>query len=447
MRDMKKLLTTFTALGVLQAGAWAQSKFNVYGFMDATMSKLSMEDNTQLNEFTLPDLIYGLGRVNTYLDWQPNANTRVLVETQYMGSTLLPDIGIDRRIHTVASIPGLGVVMDTTIFLTPTQSGSRFTGFNLERAWGEIRFNQYLNLRVGKFITPAGIWNVDHGSPVILTVRQPYQTTTLPIFPVSQVGTMGLGKVFLGDHDLEYSLYLSSGSNLENDLENAGDLGGGGHIDLRLDLPVKAKIGVSGYSGMLRTAGTIATATMNRNAMDLASPTPDPAVVSPHPDEYIYRRPATREIRENAMGVDYRLDFMNILLQGEVNGKSAFNELKGDAETKYLAWYIIAGYQYQMLPNLKLTPYAMYEGIGWEDAGNTAPGLDVLAASGWDTYIAGLNIQLYSNVFWKLEYSTIAMRPESISALSPGSSIMVPNDFSESDLTMSSFATQISFAF
>jgi hypothetical protein len=447
MRDMKKLFSTFAAIGIMQAGAWAQSKFNVYGFMDATVSKLTLEDKSQLYEFAQADLMYGLGRVNTYLDWLPNANTRVLIETQYLGSSFLPTSGVDRRIRTIASIPGVGVVKDTTVNLPPTQGESRFTGFNLERAWGEVRFNQYLNLRVGKFITPAGIWNVDHASPVILTVKQPYQTTTLPIFPVSQVGTMALGKVFLGDHDLEYSLYLSTGSQIDNDLENAGDLAGGGHVDLRLDLPVKAKIGVSGYSGMKRTARLSATATMNRNAMDLASPTADPALRVPHPDEYKYERVANTEIRENAMGVDYRLDFMNVLLQGEVNGKSAFNELKGDAETKYLAWYVIAGYQYQILPNLKLTPYVMYEGIGWEDAGNAAPGLDVLAASGWDTYLAGLNLQLFSNVFVKLEYSNVAMRPESVSALSPGSPIQVPNDFSQSDLTMNSFATQISFAF
>jgi hypothetical protein len=416
--------------------------------MDASVSKLSLEDNAQLNEFVTDDLLIGLGRVNTYLDWQPNANTRVLIETQFLGANPLSSATVDRRFHILGYMPTPGnpTVYDTTIHL-PLQPGeSRYTGFNLERAWGEIRFNQYLNLRVGKFITPAGIWNVDHGSPVILTVKQPYQTTTIPIFPVSQVGAMGLGKVFFGDHDLEYMLYVSSGSSLENDLENTGDLGGGGHVDVRFDLPVKAKIGLSGYSGMIRSANTVATATVVRSVVDLMDPTKPTAGV-PNPDEYDYQRVATQEMRENALGVDYRLDFRNFLLQGEVNGKKVHNELQNDAETGYLAWYIIAGYQYQALPDLKLTPYAMYEGLGWEDAANTSPGLAVLAAEGWDTYIAGLNVQLYSNVFWKLEYNRVNLRPAATSLLSPTSPVVLTNDYSESDLTIHTFATQVSFAF
>ena len=136
MRDMKKVLSAITAIGILQTGALAQSKFNIYGFMDASVSKLSLQDNAQLNEFVPSDLLIGVGRVNTYLDWQPNANTRVLIETQYMGTNSTSSEPVDRSVRTLGymPVPGNPTVVDTTVYL-PTQPGaSRFTGFNLERA-------------------------------------------------------------------------------------------------------------------------------------------------------------------------------------------------------------------------------------------------------------------------------------------------------------------------
>jgi hypothetical protein len=197
---------------------------------------------------------------------------------------------------------------------------------------------------------------------------------------------------------------------------------------------------------MQRTAKTVATATMVRSVVDLQDPT-KPYTALPHPDEYKYERVPTMQVRENALGMDYRLDFRNFLLQGEVNGKKAHNELQNDDVTSYLAWYIIAGYGFQALPQVKLTPYVMYEGLGWEDAINTSPGLAVLAAEGWDTYIAGLNVQLYSNVFWKLEYNRVNLRPVPTSILSPDMPVPLSNGYSESDLTINTVSTQISFAF
>jgi len=57
----------------------------------------------------------------------------------------------------------------------------------------------------------SGIWNVDHGSPVVLTVSQPYQTKVTPIFPESQMGLMSYGMMYLGDHDLSYNAWISNG--------------------------------------------------------------------------------------------------------------------------------------------------------------------------------------------------------------------------------------------
>ena len=43
----------------------------------------------------------------------------------------------------------------------------------LERAYIQWSKLDWLGVRVGQFLTPYGIWNVDHGTPTLITMFRP----------------------------------------------------------------------------------------------------------------------------------------------------------------------------------------------------------------------------------------------------------------------------------
>src|SRR5258708_18277988 len=55
-----------------------------------------------------------------------------------------------------------GVTADYTELGRPTD----WNGINVQRAYLEHNFTNFLSVRVGRFLTPWGVWNVDHRSPV-----------------------------------------------------------------------------------------------------------------------------------------------------------------------------------------------------------------------------------------------------------------------------------------
>ena len=49
--------------------------------------------------------------------------------------------------------------------------------FEIERAYGDFTISDELNLRLGKFLTPVGRWNVIHAAPLTWTTSRPLVTT------------------------------------------------------------------------------------------------------------------------------------------------------------------------------------------------------------------------------------------------------------------------------
>lgn len=111
----------------------------------------------------------------------------------------------------------------------------------LERIYVDYALGDTSTIRLGKFLTPIGRWNLIHATPLVWTSSRPL--VTLDSFPSNVTGLMVSGTLSdLGD--TEYSLYASSGEEIRaNPTLDPFNEVVGGHLTLP---PIGgAKIGLS----------------------------------------------------------------------------------------------------------------------------------------------------------------------------------------------------------
>ena len=433
---LNTVLSLLIAVAVVPGSICAQKNFNMYGFMDVNVGKMFLEENNffQTMDFITPEPRLLLGNVNLYFDFTPNNKTRALIELAVNSTTYddVPTLGRDLSVSSEAEMQlyqaaYLGAIQqgadEATAAATASatveaaqaglsganmeyRSGKKYGGIKLERAWFDIKANDQLNFRIGRFLTPAGIWNVDHGSPLILTIGQPNQWNMVPIFPNAQNGVMVHGRTYLGDHDLDYKVYLSSGrdgDNLNNPTtKELADFGVGGHAGINLDIFSGISIGVSGYTGKIKKTRLMQEYEF-ASAAEVMSRTTSL-------DGFTFKRYEDQVAREIDAGIDFKASIHKILLQMEYNHQRDQNQLSDDAVTPVNGFYVLAGYDIGIRPQLGVTPYFFFESLKWKDAQlNPAKDLYMFPFNGWNQITGGLNIRLFSNIRWKIEYSTALM--------------------------------------
>lgn len=173
-----------------------------YGFADVTY--LGGFFNNEDSGVVTPYPSFALGRLNLYMAAEMGEGWRTLSEIRYTylpnGSTA-PGALLQGDYERVDNIVG-----DHTDLNRPVPVG----GIIIERAWLEKTVEPWLSFRLGQFLTPYGIWNVDHGSPVILAMRKPFIISEA-IFPERQVGLQMHGTSNYGPLSYGYYLTVSNG--------------------------------------------------------------------------------------------------------------------------------------------------------------------------------------------------------------------------------------------
>jgi hypothetical protein len=224
----------------------------------------------------------------------------------------------------------------------------------IERAWLEYGPHPLLNVRLGHYLTPYGIWNVDHGSPVIIGIRTPYIVGD-QLFPTSQTGIQVHGAYHVARVKVGYHFTLSNGRgpvDTYQDLDR--NKGIGGRLLANLDTPAgTVALGVSGYQGAYTDR------------------TEEVGFTSDGDFEYV--RPIVAHYKEQTVGADLAWNWGGLAVQAEgivndvVYPDDEFRPqelfvLEGSpgltADTRRYGGYVQAGYRFEFL---NLMPYSGIE--------------------------------------------------------------------------------------
>lgn len=87
--------------------------------------------------------------------------------------------------------------------------------FEIERLYADVYISDVVNLRLGKFLTPIGRWNLIHADPLVWTTSRPL--VTFRSFAQNTTGGMLYGTLPLRTRELNYSIYLEVTDELDPD--------------------------------------------------------------------------------------------------------------------------------------------------------------------------------------------------------------------------------------
>ncbi|MFT3924482.1 MAG: hypothetical protein QM778_18230 [Myxococcales bacterium] len=337
-----------------------------YGFADAGLSR------TYFHDMVSPpsNAAFSVGNVNLYMAANLTRGFSSLVEVRF---SYMPN---------GTSAAGGGYTSTDAADGANLQRTEQWGGIIMQRVHVDYAYRSWLNLRLGQFLTPYGIWNVDHGSPTIIPTTKPYIVGE-GLFPQRQTGLEVFGSKLVGETTLGYHFTVSNGRSdiLNADYDKNKALGG--RLFLATDAVGSLKLGVSAYGGR---------ATMQPyTAVDLSSGAVK--LLTKSNDQY----------DELALAADVQWDVKGFHFQSEAvarqvkylePGRKVYTDPSGVtrgqvADNLSWGWYALAGYR---LPWLSLMPFVMLEQI--ENVTGATPNQFGVGKPGNTlAYAAGLNIR------------------------------------------------------
>jgi hypothetical protein len=177
---------------------------------------------------------FAVGNLNLYLSKNLSDRWRTMGEVRFL---YLPNA------------PGNStLVSDYNDFNHPIKWG----GVRIERVYLEWAAHRLLSVRAGQFLTPVGIWNVDHGSPTIISVQKPHVVGANGI-PTNQTGLEAFGRWDVGFADvIGYHLTLSNGQGSAVEYQDLDrNKAVGGRLYWETNRLGYFRLGASGYYGKL----------------------------------------------------------------------------------------------------------------------------------------------------------------------------------------------------
>jgi hypothetical protein len=371
------------ALGIQddsQASRANEHPLLIYGFADFTYVVPLFPRDSYLGASLPTNQQFVMGNFNLYLAKQLSERIRALGEVRFL---YLPN-------GQVAS----GAFTSTTVGdPADVYRDIRWGGILVERLHVEYDLLPWLTLRGGEFLTPFGIWNVDHGTPTLIGIRRPY-IIGQSVFPERQTGLELIGRHFVREIGVEWHLTLSNGRgpiDETRDLDTNKAVGGRVVLEWKRDFALR--LGFSFYRGLYtnRTPASFDATAMKASSTILERYT------------------------EQALAGDLSVDAAHVVFRGEiVAGDRKYDDnFRGLGPTftpdnRQWGYYALLGYR---LPHGVL-PYVLGEYFKFPQVPIYSV-IDVVHA-----FQAGINYQLHPSLIIKLEYSYATLPGSSYKAVS-----------------------------
>jgi hypothetical protein len=370
-------------------------KTRVFGFFDTSFQKLWISGAMKPAGMTEKPT-FMLSGLNVYLGNQITEKLRFLSELRFTYQPLGAETGTSTySISPTGTATSMGSTYsrkDTSVSDPGGLQTYRLGGVSMERVQVSYVFADYLGLTVGSFLTPYGIWNVDHGTPVLIMCRAPI-TQIMDMVPGKQLGVQLFGKVFPAKGlTLEYGATISNG---RGPMDTVYDLDSNKALGLRWKLNYEkgdfsASVGQYGYTGKYT---------------DTSSAT----YIGPGPTDMKTAVVVSKQYNEYDLANDLLVKFYGLRLQSEVVLKKVMYTVPPVASTgtpeyysaSYLsrAAYGLVAYE---LPEswtggkVRIMPY-VYEEWGKPDDTSTMSG-------SMRIHVFGINVRPYTNLVLKAEY-------------------------------------------
>ncbi|MCP4602538.1 MAG: hypothetical protein GY847_18815 [Proteobacteria bacterium] len=387
-------------------------RFRVFGFFDLAFGKFFYEKNSSFNTFTGSNWSFFQSNFNLYIQSYMTETLSVLGELRF---SFLPH-GADEEYEYEGmpseGLPSQGIYGNeykrtNTRVVDPSSSFAYYPGgITIERIHLTYAPLDWFNVIAGFYPSPYGIWNVDHGSPVVLPVKLPWFIVRQMV-PRAQLGVQVCGKLFPTDRlKFDYAITLSNGT--PSSLTDMQDLNDNKGVGLRLKLAYLGdKITIAGgayayYSRTNDNKKTIHVAGMSDKATD---DKPLQVEISDISD--------TKEIN---IATDLLIEAFGFRLQSEYvwvyskqlipspissnfsifHGVSPFQTILTPSQLGNDV-YVLLAYELPLekwLENLRIIPFFMFEyGLP----------LDMYKYRGITQYILGLNLKPSPYITLKLE--------------------------------------------
>jgi hypothetical protein len=145
---------------------------------------------------------FAIGNLNLYVNKNLSKSVRTMAEIRFL---YLPN-------GAGAGAVGAPPVSTSSADYADFQRPLRWGGVEIERVYLEWEMLRYLTIRGGQYLTPYGVWNVDHGSPTIIPAVKPF-VIGIGFFPERQTGLELYGRADLSDYSaLGYHFTMSNGT-------------------------------------------------------------------------------------------------------------------------------------------------------------------------------------------------------------------------------------------